>query len=205
MIEKIKKNTIRIVESLSILIILYIGYFTIQEDFFSENTSFYFFSALLQGNAAIISLLFIFLLHKLQSLQNQIDLTRENLTRIAVGISIWVEDIIKFDNYSINEKRTFLEERKNKIDSQQTLPLLTKWLQCEEETKKLKDKAKPFLCLLSLSIIIFALGIIFANSIHTNKCIWVESVCLFLGLIFEIFILFELIDKSFKIFNKNIE
>ena len=84
------------------------------ENFYSPSTSLYFFSALLQANAAIFSIYGVFVIFKLQSIKSSIDSFITALMQDR-GRSIHTVEVIDFDGMNIDEKKNHVEEIKNDV------------------------------------------------------------------------------------------
>lgn len=132
------------------------------ENLFSDNTGLYFYSALLQANAAILSIVGVFYIFRIQSNQNSIDILK-NLLLSDKGRFTWPESIIEFESLSIKKRKIETEERKY---PKQILPQLTKWTNLEEQIITIKASIAFPTCLLSLGIIVYAAGILSANKVH---------------------------------------
>jgi hypothetical protein len=171
--------------SLIIVIITSLGILTIffltenmscARAFFSTSTSLYFFSAFLQANAAILSIVGLFIIFKIQSLQSLID-------------------IIEFANSDLKEK----QKKYAKISyDKYTMKKLSEWIEKENRIIDIKDMIKIPTILLSIGIITSGIGLIFSNFLH-NSSFQYEASVLYSFLLYEIFTLYFVIKIIFKI------
>jgi len=136
------------------------------EPFFSESTLLYFFSALLQANAAILSIVGVFLVFRLQSLRSAIDTLRTIFLQ-KPGESIWPERLAEFDEMDISKKRKWIAERQQKKELTIMLPLFKSWITHLENIESLKTRARRPTILLALSICLFTFGLSFAAYVHS--------------------------------------
>ncbi|MCP3660181.1 MAG: hypothetical protein GY830_07720 [Bacteroidetes bacterium] len=157
---------------------------------FSDVTSFYFFSALLQANAAFFSIIIVALISKNQSLQSSINAIKTSLkdSKIIIAYPTW---IIDFDKKKLKDKRKFLDESFKGGDKE----LKTHseyWYEISKEKEKIKYFIKKqFSALLFISVVLFAVGICLSHKIHAiggyveykvlSVCIIIEIGILFLG------------------------
>lgn len=157
----------RILEIIAFLVIvlpmgLSIKYPFMFENLFSDNTGLYFYSALLQANAAILSIVGVFYIFRIQSNQNSIDSLKSPLLADQGKFS-WPKTIMDFESLSIKKRKIEIEERKH---PEQILPQLTRWTNLEEQIITIKSSIAFPTCLLSLGIIFYAVGILSANKVH---------------------------------------
>ena len=193
-----KKCTYIVVSTLLIVTILNLVFsdILIPNNFFSENSAFYFLSSLLQGNAAILSITGVFYIFKIQSLQSSIDIIKSTLMA-DFGRRSWPEDILKFDKLILAEKETYLKSD-NAIKAIQSE--LDEWTSKERNIKNLKIEIKFPFVVLSIGIIIEAICLFTANFIHVNHSS-IEYHILFFNLLLEFFIIFVVTKGIFKALN----
>jgi hypothetical protein len=170
-----------------IFIYLFIGD-KIPENFYSKSSSLYFFSALLQSNAAIISLFGVFIVFRLQSLQTSLDLLKNTLMQDG-GKMIQPNTVFRFDKMNLNEK----EERVNTESKDSPLRFsLQAWLDQEREIDNVKRSIKNPAISITITIIMVLniLGLICSNYIH-HKSMYLEfyTHCVFVILQIQIFLM----------------
>jgi len=146
-------------------------------EFFSDSTGLYLFSALLQANGAIIAIIGVFGIFRIQNLYQRIDYIKQIITQPVRHISyrgMSPFDVDKFEDMTVNSKE---KECKNHINSKR---LLESWILTEKKILVLKPIIINSTVWLSLGVIVNALCLIFSNPIH--KIQYVE--CIVFGVIF---------------------
>ena len=128
-------------------------------NFFSDSSSLYFYSALLQANAAILSIVGVFIVFRIQSYQSSIDIIKTAL--INNRRMVEPDDVIMFDNLTISEKEGTIKGLDNSV-------LKSNWLEKETKLKKVKSSVKLPTILLAIGIIINSIGLFTASYIHSN-------------------------------------
>lgn len=130
--------------------------------FFSDSSSLYFYSALLQANAAILSIVGVFIIFRIQSYQSSIDIIKTALinNRRMVGPN----DVIGFDNFNISEKEEYIKRLNNSVLKNHC----SNWIEKEKKLKKVKSSIKLPTILLAIGIIINSIGLFTASYIHSN-------------------------------------
>ncbi|MDP2984079.1 MAG: hypothetical protein Q8O92_12210 [Candidatus Latescibacter sp.] len=151
---------------------------------FSDSSSLYFFSALLQSNAAIISLVGIFVIFKIQSLQSKVEMIRNFLISNPNKYP-HPKYVIEFDNL-------ILEDKSKKIDNntyieQEHKLYFNKWVEILKKIEEIKNKIKKPTILIVSSLIAFVFCLMFASSIHKLGVVF-ELVILSLSTGYEIYI-----------------
>jgi len=162
-------------------------------NFFSENSSFYFLSSLLQANASILSITAVFFIFRIQSLQSAIDIIKNSLMSDR-GQSSHPEEIISFSNLTLIEKKSYLksiEANKN------ILSTLQDWTNKEDSIDIIKREIKIPSILIGLGIIIEAICLFSANYFHVYNS-EIEYYVLFINLLLEMFIIFKVIKSIFN-------
>lgn len=71
--------------------------------YFTESTSLYIYSSFLQANAAIIAILGLFIIYRIQSLQSSIDVIKSDIMRDR-GTYSHPKTVLDFDSASIDDK-----------------------------------------------------------------------------------------------------
>lgn len=163
------------------------------ENFFSENSSFYFLSSLLQANASILSIAGVFFIFRIQSLQSSIDIIK-NILMSDRGHSSWPAEIVKFDNLSLNEKESHLRSGNA---NEFILSSLQDWTSKERSMYSIKKEIKIPAIIIGLGIIIEAVCLFLANYFHTHHNI-IEYYIMYINLLLEVFIILTVIKSIFK-------
>lgn len=111
------------------------------EKMLTETVFLYFFSAAFQGLAAILGLLVVFAIFRLQQFSSSIDGARNELYSDK-GHSTHPEFVERFERLTHVEKKAFIVNKDNKTGS---LPIFRSWVSAEEKMIGLKDVIrKPF-------------------------------------------------------------
>lgn len=158
---------------------------------FYEYTSIYFYSALLQANAAILAIVGVFGIFKIQSIQTKID-SMKNWISSNTG---WEPD--NMDDF---DKKT-TGEQKNQISNIHESPLngiLTNILEYNDEIIIIKPMIISSSKLLGFGIILDAIGIICSKLIHNSSFV-LEFVVLVLVLLFHIYLILKTVERIKRI------
>jgi len=175
----------------SILFLLYTIFITGMKLRFDTSTGLYFYSSLIQANAAIISIFGVFFIFRLQSIQSSISEIYESLCRL--------------NRTNENAARAFrqmtFEQKKQKIDSSQgSIDILyeyKKWFMYESIINDTKTNLKKPTSILITIISIQILFLIFSNTTH-NMGTAFELLCFLLLTVFEIYVLILLGKTIFR-------
>jgi hypothetical protein len=167
---------------------------------FSESTGFYLYSSLLQANAAILSILGVFTIFRIQSIQSAIDTIKNSLVISNPNHYPSTEEMDEFDVYTTQEKMakakegygshqggSYHDSTKKNINHR-----YVNWASKEDKIDKIKNSLLFPSILLAISIIAFAIFIILSKWIHCQG----ETVELFTFgfiVIFEIVVVFKVI------------
>ncbi|OGJ51555.1 hypothetical protein A2335_03720 [Candidatus Peregrinibacteria bacterium RIFOXYB2_FULL_32_7] len=157
----------------------------------SSSTSLYFYSAFLQGNAALIGLIAIFIVYKKQYLDSSFDRLEKiiiNYIHKAIGITLNYGNIFEIETYNINIYKDINNENKIKIEA------TTKeqaWIKRFSELKNIDNQRKTLWKTASLPIklifIILGASVIslpLSDFIHLN--IYLEIILFIIFTISEI-------------------
>lgn len=159
---------------------------------FNENTGFYFYSALIQANAAIISIFGIFYIFKIQTIQNTIGEYYSFLSSMGAAIP----------QNALNFRVISLQEKQNKINEFAADDSVGKMYKKIFEYEKFIKESKT-LVQEPLLILIFATStqIILLISSHNIHLLgwWQELLCFVIVSALEIFILCELYKRITEI------
>ena len=158
---------------------------------FSDNTALYFYSALLQANAAILSIVGVFVIFKVQSLKSSIDIVKSALMNYKSFVTQPM--VINFANVSIEEKRKIASGADGYIK-----PQYDDWIQKEIELSTTKSLIKVPTILLVVAIMLEALGLTTATFFHLCYP-KIEFLLLCSNLIYEAFVLIFVVKGVFKI------
>lgn len=161
---------------------------------YSLDSGRYFFSAILQGNAAILSILGVFTIFKIQALHSNIDTLKAS--RLGdMGSSSTPTGIIEFDKKSLEEKEIFV---KNFNTSPMIKGVYESWLENEIIIDNILKNVKIPIILLIISILLNALLIILIDSVfilNTESIIQLYIFCIY----YEFVILLELTKNIFNL------
>lgn len=170
---------------------------------FSDATSHYFFSAILQANAAIIAIIGVFAIFKIQSLQSGID-SIKNALSIERGVSTNIEVdpsiIAIFDKKALQEKEKYLNEE---IRYTAVWELLNSWIDKEKNINNFKSNLKKPTILIASGIVVGGIGLILANIIHEIGSGF-ELTVLFVINLFQIYIVYRVVKFIFDTLGINI-
>lgn len=183
---------------LSILSICFFIYLIIKMDsssVFTDFTGLYLFSALIQANAAIFSIIGVFYIFRLQSIQSSISNIFNALYNENIGIRQHAEE---FNHKDIDGKRAYSEKltgddpiSKNYRD----------WLEYELEKNDLRDKIRNPLFTIVILIIIQIVFLIISNGIHSLGN-WFEIISYLLIGLFQIYVLIIVVNSIISIINR---
>lgn len=158
------------------------------EDLFSENTGLYFYSTIVQANAAIFSILAIFYIFRRQYIDDRISSIREELTRINNAIATKTREYF----YLSSEKRKeFIKSNKGALD---ILDLYKNADYFLDSKYALNSRMKLPLFLLISVIIIQSILLLLASGVHSAEYL-VELSFFIFTLIIEIWALLIIIKK----------
>lgn len=158
---------------------------------FSDSTGLYFYSALVQANAAILSIVGVFIIFRLQSLQSSID---RAVRALLSDTRTTPSPVIEFEKMNLEEKKTFVE--RGKIEPP-IKPLFREWATNEEKISKIRSSIKLPTRLLAFGIVGDSIGLLGANLIHENG-VRIESCVLWLFLLLEVYIVIFVVDGIFN-------
>jgi len=152
---------------------------------FTENTGFYFYSTLIQSNAAIISIFGLFYIFKLQSIRSTI----EEHYNSMIGVNTILNEEARIFRFStMKEKREIIDNYPRKND---VLQKYIKYYSLEELIIAIKQKMKfPTIAL----IVLMSFEIVFlliCSSIHKLGTFY-EFLVFSVVLIFQVYILIVL-------------
>jgi len=164
------------------------------EHFFSDYSAFYFFSALLQANAAIFAIVGIFCIFKIQSIELYINTIKQRLLELLQD-----DSFIQFERLDLNGKMKNLEKYKSEL-SKSGKYLLDERVNLEKKIQCLLFSVKSPLIVLIIGILINGIGLFLANYIHNLGTVF-EFKILLIDLIIEIFLILVVISNILNILN----
>jgi hypothetical protein len=162
--------------------------------FLSESSGYYFYSAVLQANAAILSIVGVFIIFRIQRLQSTIDLIQNsflmNLEKYATP-----EKFSEFFNSTLEKKKEVFEDLHypNYIMSS-----LSVCIKNEETILGFNSAIKTPTLLLASGIILSTIGLFFTNFLHSTYG-KTEFSLLLVFMIFEIVTIVFVVKTIFKI------
>jgi len=174
---------------------LYFKYFGVVGDY----VSLYFYSAIFQGNAALITLSAMFIIYKKQALENEI-FKLENVVmchlKDVYGVSALYSDVCNFENFPDELINDLKDDKKTELSKLKESPA---WKKRFEELKVIKSEKdsiwrNAFVPIRGLFLVLMscALLLILVTLIHSN--IKIEFLLLDVVLCAEIVSLFSLFD-----------
>lgn len=165
-------------------------------NFFSENSSFYLYSSLLQANAALFSIVGVFYIFRIQSLQSSIDIIKSGLMTDR-GRSSWPQEIVDWDVLSLEQK----EEKINSgVANKYILSYLVIWTEKERNLHTFKQTIRFPSLLLATGILLESLSLFSASFIHNQHQLW-EYYLSYTNLLFEFFIVVYVVQTIFSLLN----
>jgi hypothetical protein len=152
-------------------------------EFFSNNSAFYLYSALLQANAAILSIVAIFVIFRIQSLASAVDAKRSALS-LDSGVHPSAHDIDLFDRISLEEKKKWIKGKRSDFTATRLLPHFEAWLRYSEAIEKLKRHILLPTVVIGGSIVFFAIELLLASYLHSKAPV-IEAVLMLLSVVIE--------------------
>ncbi len=162
-------------------------------NFFSEYTALYFFSALLQANAAIIAIVGVFFIFRIQTYQSSINSIKNYL--FTDKFKNFQKTIIDFYNFDRISQKEYLNKEIGKT-SDLYYPFKES-INIFDKMNRIKNSIQKPTILLSIGILINALGLLFSNFLH-NFAFLIELIILLIFLIYEIVLIFVVVKSIFK-------
>jgi len=144
--------------------------------FFSDSTSLYVFSALLQANAAILSIAAIFVIFRIQSLGSAIEVRRSILADFTrpPDVRTSVSQIAEFESMPPTVRRQWLTANHGGVFQAYCLPHFQAWADALDEIARVKV----------LIVLVFGVGMACAFRLHTLS-VRTEALCLLSALAIE--------------------
>lgn len=185
--KKLKRLSFIFVSILALILVLRLLYKIL---FFSKSTSLYFYSALLQGNAAMISLVGVFFVFKKQELKNYFSHKEKIITdylKSTCNIIINYADIFIFENYNDDIFKNLTAESKNKlIETMRSAAWVVRFEELHNIANKIKElNNKSSLPIILIFSILLASVLILPMSNFIHKYYYIE---------FSLFTIFCLVE-----------
>lgn len=164
----------------------------------SELTGLYFFSALLQADAAILGILGVFIIFRFQTIQNHIQQLRTLLLdRITPegtrGAQVhYLSDIIFFERVTLKEKELFVKDR-NFGDNHR---LFVQWYNQEKEKVKIKNLIRLPVILLGIGLVLNMIFLSIAEIMYYSR-IWFILIMV-ITIAYHIFLFINLVKLIFE-------
>lgn len=156
---------------------------------FSTNTGLYFFSALLQSNAAILSVFGVFLIFRIQSYQSSIDIIHSSLLDHQTCSST-IQDIFEFiKNPDLGKKKSIASKADEYIRHYYEESLLF-----HEKIANIKKTIKLPTYLLGFGIILNLFSLLLSN-LFNNLGLLYEIRLLLVNLIIEIIVILLILNR----------
>jgi len=161
-------------------------------------TGLYFYSALLQADAAILAIIGLFVTFKLQTIQLIINNLRERITALLYSEEnprerIRMLGIIKnFDESSLREKSEFAERHKQ--EQAGSLSYLIDEIPYNEKMEILKKGFIAPSYFIAILISLCIVGIILASTIHSLSCLLEVTTFCFVGFL-HILMFFSVVQR----------
>lgn len=138
----------------------------------SDSSGLYLFSALLQANAAILALLAVFAVFRIQTLANRVSTMREYLLQHGPSYQIPRQRVVEFEWASPAEKERMIGETPDPAIefglAQSGATQFRRWRDADIAINETKTSlAAPIVALTSL-MVISAFGIIYAVAVHSS-------------------------------------
>ena len=177
--------------SLTMLLLIVLTYILFKVRFgfnFTENTGYYFYSSLLQANAAIISIFGVFFIYKVQSLQSSIS---EIFNSICSINSMAMDYALKFKVMDLDQKKNKLKDYNNENTGSK---FYRQWYETEVNLVKI---IKPSI-LLTTAIILQSIFLLLSNDIHLQGSSY-EFISFLLTILYESYVLILLSKTIYEI------
>lgn len=162
---------------------------------FSSNTGLYLYSALIQANAAIFSIIGVFFIFRLQSVQSAITNIFNGLYNENIGVR---QGAYKFKNMSLEEKKIYIDSLSG--DDHISNDYRT-WFNYEEELEDNKSKIKTPLIVIAVLIILQIIFLVISDGI--NKLGFKYEISAFIIIVsFQIYVLSIVVNSILSIINR---
>jgi hypothetical protein len=180
---------------ISIIFLIYLSTKLELSTTFSENTGLYLFSALIQANAAIFSIVGVFYIFRLQSIQYTITNIFNALYNENINIRQVAED---FKIKNIDDKKVYVGKM---TGNDHISNYYRNWLEYELEQNEIKNKIKNPLIAITLLIVLQIFFLIISHGIHLLGVLF-EIISFALIGLFQIYILIIVVYSILTIINR---
>ena|GEM_PF-5188254 len=159
----------------------------------SNQLAYYFFSALLQANAAIFSIIGVFYIFRIQSLNNEISIIKSNVMEDR-GRLIHSSKVLLWEKLTIHEKE---KELKNKKSKYQTYAIhFRRWIEIEINNSILKKYFIVLFIFVAFVLTINAVSLFLLDYLLTINLLQVVS---WINLIAELLVIVVIVITIIKI------
>lgn len=159
---------------------------------FTENSGYYFYSSLLQANAAIISIFGVFFIYKVQSLHSAISDIFNSICQIS---STAMDYALKFKAMDLEQKKERLKAY-NRDDP--VSKFYKQWYEAVVDLVKIKEKIIKPSILLTTAIILQSIFLLLSNDIHLQGSDY-EFISFLLTIFYESYVLILLSKTIYEI------
>ena len=167
---------------------------------FSDSTGLYFYSALLQANAAILSIMGVFYIFRIQLLKSEIESIKNYVLGLILDNLAAKKFYFDFDIGDIDTKHKILEQIKKKglLDISAPFGKFPIWMEKEIIILKVIKSIKSPTIIIATTILCNTVGLIFASQVHKLPYPN-ESICFALTLFLQIVVLIFVLKSIFNI------
>jgi hypothetical protein len=148
------------------------------EKLFTEYSAYYFFSAWLQADAALISIIVIFVIFRLQTLNSRINDLKMALFNMPNRI--FPADITKFERYSPLEREEFINKKSEDRYTSEIAKIFKYWDLTLEKVDYIKKDMKLPILFLAIVLGFCGLALFMSNYIHSIGFWWECSITIFM-------------------------
>jgi len=163
------------------------------EIIFTNSTGLYFYSALLQANAALVAIIGLYTIFRIQSINSIIESIKSSL--IAEGSS-FRKEVTKFDTMNLNDKKKRVKEVFT--DTTGISLAYRRWLKLELLNSDYKKSMVYPAILFGSAIILNAMLLFLSSSIHLYNST-IEIICAAIVLIYEIVLIIIISRKMIQL------
>lgn len=164
---------------------------------FSEYTGLYFYSALIQSNAALFAVVGIFVIYKLQSLENMIDTMPTKLSYVFSGVVLHPK-ITEFavGGKVIRQNIISTYEATDNSTARNAVILFKRWMYLIEAIRPTKKKIKLPMLLMGIGIVLNSILIVLSEPIH--NCLGYLEIVIFAAIIIYQSVIIYTIYRTIK-------
>jgi len=133
---------------------------------FTEYSAYYFFSSWLQADAALISIVAIFIIFKLQTYNSKIDGIKTALFNMSK--SVGPSEVTQFDGFSPEKKLKYINKKLESPYSVNEGRIFESWKLTEEKIVKIKQQMKWPIIFLATTMGMCGIALFLSNYIHKS-------------------------------------